>query len=464
MTVPAAVELTSTDFVGAEILYPGSTGYESARRVHNGLVDRRPAVIVVCKTPQHVAEGIKAARQHGLELSVRGGGHNVAGRAVCEGGLMLDLSSMKAAVVDPEKRTIDAGPGLNWGQFNEATQRHGLAVTGGTVSTTGVAGLTLGGGFGWLMGKYGLATDNLISAEVVTAAGTIVTASDLENSDLFWAIRGGGGNFGVVTSFKFRLFPVGPIITGGFRFFPIDQARAVFQLFRDMTTAISDDLSLVVALIRTPDDHVPLAGIIACHVGSEDEAERDLAPLRSFGEPVVDALIRKPYSDVNSQFDFGFPRGALNYWKSSFMDGLSDEAIDALVETFSVCPSPMSIMMIEDLHGQATRVPIEQSAVPHRHQGYNLLVPSVWTDPAETERNIAWTQDTYSRLLPFLTKQRYVNYLDDDEADFVSDPVRDAYGPNFERLVDIKTIYDPDNVFHLNQNIKPRSAAGSSFR
>jgi FAD/FMN-containing dehydrogenase len=456
-------DLKAAELAGAAVLTPGDAEYDDARRVHNGLIDRFPAAIVRCRTPRHVAAAVAAARSAGLEISVRGGGHNVAGRAVCDGGLMIDLALMKDTAVDPGTRTVDAGPGLNWGEFNAATQAHGLAVTGGTISTTGISGLTLGGGLGWLMGKFGLAADNLLQAQVVTADGSVITASEAEHPDLFWALRGGGGNFGVVTSFKYRLHPVGPVITGGFRFFPVDEAAAVFRLFREMTQDIPDDLSLVAALVRTPDESAtPVAGIIACHAGEEKQAERDLAALRAFGKnPLIDALIRKPYEDVNSQFDYGFPDGALNYWKSSFMSGLPDETIEAMIDAFLRCPSPMSIMMIEDLHGAATRVPVTATAIPHRRKGFNLLIPSVWTDPGQTERNIAWTRQAYAALSPSLTADRYVNYLDDDEADLVRDPVRDAYGPNYDRLAEVKAAYDPDNVFHRNQNIVPRGAAAT---
>ena len=390
---------------------------------------------------------------------MRGGGHNVAGRAVCEGGLMINLASMKGIEVDAAAQTARAEPGVNWGELNAATQAHGLAVTGGTISTTGIAGLTLGGGLGWLMGKFGTATDNLISARVVTAAGEVLTASETENPDLFWAIRGGGGNFGVVTSFEYQLYPVGPMVTGGFIFYDYEQAADVLRLFRDLSSGLSDDISLVLGLVRNPEPpHQLLAGIIVCHVGPEEQAERDVAPLRSLGEPVVDAIVRKSYSEVNAQFDFGFPDGALNYWKSSFLKSLPDEAITQLVEDFANAPSRMTVLLIEDLHGQVTRVPVDATAVPHRQQGFNLLIPSVWMEHAETDANIAWTREIFENMQPFFASGRYVNYLDDDEAELGwSDPIQAAYGPNHERLVEVKTKYDPENLFHLNFNILPRS-------
>jgi len=453
--------VTNLEGTSVELIRPGDPGYEQARRIHNGMIDKRPALIMRCRNATDVAAAVATAREEGLEIAVRGGGHNVAGRAVCEGGLMIDLSQMKGADVDPHARTVRAEPGLGWGELNEATQAHGLAVTGGTISTTGIAGLTLGGGFGWLMGKLGFAADNLISAEVVTASGEILTASEDEHPDLFWALRGGGGNFGVVTAFQYRLHPIGPIVTGGFNFWPYEQAADVLRLFREVARDDpSDDLSLVAALVRAPGEpYPPLAGIIACHVGEEQAAERELARVRSFGEPVVEAIIRKSYSEVNAQYDFGFPEGALNYWKSSFLDDLSDAAIESMVADFAQCPSRMSILMMEDVHGAATRVPVGATAVPHRSAGFNLLIPSVWRDPAETDANVAWTRRTFEHLRPFLGGARYVNYLDDDEAALGDDPVRAAYGVNYDRLVEVKTKYDPENVFHHNQNIPPRAGA-----
>ena len=442
---------------GPLVLEEGDEGYEQARRIHNGLIDKRPALIYQCRRETDVVAAVEKARADGLELSVRGGGHNVAGRAVCEGGLMINLASMKGIEVDAAARTVRAEPGLNWGEFNTATQAHGLAVTGGTISTTGIAGLTLGGGLGWLMAKFGTAADNLISARVVIAAGDVLTASESQNPDLFWAIRGGGGNFGVVTSFEYQLYPVGPIVTGGFIFYDYEKATDVLRLFRDLSGGLSDDMSLVLGLVRNPEPpHQLLAGIIVCHVGPEEQAERDVAPLRSLGEPVVDAIVRKPYSEVNAQFDFGFPDGALNYWKSSFLKSLSEEAITRIVEGFADAPSRMTVLLIEDLHGQVTRVPVDATAVPHRKQGFNLLLPSVWMEHVETDANIAWTRGIFQDLQPFLADGRYVNYLDDDEAELGSDPVRAAYGPNYERLVEVKTKYDPENLFHLNFNIPPR--------
>jgi FAD/FMN-containing dehydrogenase len=451
--------MSALDTLTGEVIGPQHPEYETARRIHNGMVDKRPAMIVRCRNAHDVAGAIAYARAEGLEVAVRAGGHNVAGRAMCDDGLVIDLSQMKRADVDPVGRVVRAEPGLRWGEFNAATQQHGLAVTGGTISTTGISGLTLGGGFGWLMGKFGTATDNLVEAEVVTADGRILRASEDENEDLFWAIRGGGGNFGVVTEFTYQLYAVGPVVTGGFCFWPLETGLEVFQTFRDLSAQLTDDCSLVSALASVPEPpYAPMAGIIACHIGSEEDAERDLAPIRALEGKIVDAIVRKPYEDVNAQYDFGFPDGALNYWKSSFLTGLPDEAIEVMVDAYGKAPSWMDVILLEDLHGAITRVPVGATAIPHRDEGFNLLMPGVWMDPMDTDANVAWVRETYERLAPFTREGRYVNYLDDDEAERGPDPVRAAYGPNYDRLVEIKTKYDPENVFHLNFNIPPRGA------
>jgi len=443
--------------LGERAVLPGEPTYDQVRRVHNGLIDKRPALVARCLDATEVAAALNVGRDAGLEISVRGGGHNVAGRAVTEGGLMIDLSLMKRVIVDPGRALASAEPGTCWRELNAATQAHALAVTGGTISTTGIAGLTLGGGLGWLMSKYGLAADNLVEAEVVTAAGEVLNASTDENPDLFWGLRGGGGNFGVVTKFHYALHTVGPTITGGYIFYPYKKAAEVLRLFRDLSSALSDDMSTVLALIRSPQEpRELLAGIIVCHVGSENQAERDIAPLRNIGTPALDAIIRKSYCDVNAQFDFGFPNGALNYWKSSFLKGLPEAAIETMVARFVQAPSPMTVLLIEDIHGQVTRVPVNATAIPHRAKGFNLLIASVWLDRSRTQANIDWTRHIFDELAPHLATGRYVNYLDDDEGLRYQDPVRAAYGPNYDRLVELKTKYDPDNVFHLNQNILPR--------
>ncbi len=434
------------------LLGPGDPGYNEARKIHNGLIDKRPLLIARCRGSADIADAVTFAREHGLEISVRGGGHNVAGRAVSDGGVMIDLSLMKGMHVDPNTRTVRAQGGLTWHEFNRETAVHGLATTGGVVSTTGVAGLTLGGGVGWLMGKYGLAVDNVLSVELVTAAGDVLNVSADSDPDLFWAVRGGGGNFGVAASFAFRAHPL-RYVFGGIVAHPITAAREVLRFFRDVTASFSDELTVVAALTHAPDGSgVPLVAVVLCHCGTEEQSARELRPLLEFGEPVLVNVDTMPYPIMNTILDANYPRGILSYWKSSFVETLSDETIDAMINCFAACPSPTTGMIIEHMHGAMTRVGVTETALPHRQPGYNLVIPSVWMDPATTSENIAWTRATYDALKPFFAARRYVNYLDADES---ADAVRSAYGPNYPRLVEIKRKYDPENLFRLNQNIVP---------
>jgi len=440
--------------LGGEVLFPESAGYDEARRVHNGLVDKHPAAIARCRGVTDVVEAVNAGRELGLEISVRGGGHAVSGTAVTEGGLMIDLSQMKGIHVDVARATARAQPGVLWGELNRETQLHGLAVTGGTVSTTGIAGLTLGGGIGWLMPSIGLATDNLLSADVVTADGRVLVASMDEHPDLFWALRGGGGNFGIVTSFEYRLHRIGPIITGGVVVHPFDAAADLLRFFRGFAGDAPDELMVVAALLHAPDGSgMPVAAIAVGHVGPPAQADRDLAPLLGFGAPLDAQVGPMPYSVINTLLDANYPAGALNHWKSAFLRDLSDEAIDDVVTRFGACPSPISLIAIEHFHGAVTRVPVDATAMPHREPGFNLLITSVWTDPDSTAANVEWTREAFDGLDRFVVDRRYVNYLDADDAD--DDAVNSAFGRNYERLGEIKRVYDPENVFHLNTNVRP---------
>ena len=445
----AAKKLAGT-FSG-QLLQPAEAGYEEARKVHNGLVDKRPALIARCRGVADVVDSVKLGRDLGLEVAVRGGGHDAAGRATVENGLMIDLAPMKGIHVDPSRKTVQAQGGVIWAELNRETQLHRLAVTGGVVSTTGIGGLTLGGGLGWLMSKYGLALDNLLSVDLVLADGRTVTASNKDNADLFWAVRGGGGNFGVATSFEYQLHPVGPVVTGGVIAYPIDNARDALRFFRDRTASLPDEHTLFAGLIHSPDG-VKLAAMVTCHCGPLAEGEQAMRPLKGFGGPVLDALGPMPYSQLNAMLDAGYPKGALNYWKSSFLAGLSDDAIDTMVESYAQCPSPMCQLLIEHFHGAATRVAVSDTAFPLRTNGYNYLVLAQWAEPAISDRCIAWTRQTYADMAPFFAAARYVNYLDEDD---IGDPVAAAYGPNYRRLQQLKTKYDPDNFFHMNQNIRP---------
>ncbi|MGA7880767.1 MAG: FAD-binding oxidoreductase, partial [Terrimicrobiaceae bacterium] len=431
-------------------LSPDASGYDDVRRVHNGMIDRRPALIARCLGSADIADAVNFARKRGLDLAVRGGGHNVAGRAVCDDGLMLDMSLMKGIHVDPVRRTARAQGGVTWREFNRETQAHGLATTGGVISTTGIAGLTLGGGLGWLMAKHGLAMDNLVSAEVVTASGDIVRASKEENADLFWGLQGGGGNFGAVSWLEYRLHPLGTV-TSGLIAHPFDRARDVLKFFREITSGLPDDLTIFGGLLHAPDG-AQIAVMIVCHCGPLAEAEAALEPIKKFGSPILDSIGPTSYEETNKMLDAGFPRGALNYWKSNFMAELSDQAIDTLISQFASCPSPMSGLLLEHIHGAATRVGVSETAFPHRREGYNFLVVSEWLDPADNARNIAWARESYDLMLPYFSRGRYVNYLGEDEGE---DAVAAAYGPNYQRLRPLKAKYDPTNLFHLNQNIRP---------
>ncbi len=447
--------MTSVPSVADAIIEPTDTGYEEARKVHNGLVNKRPALIARCRGVADVVDAVALARKVNLEVAVRGGGHNVAGRATVDGGLMIDLLPMKGIHVDPSARTARAQGGVTWSELNRETQLHGLAVTGGVVSSTGIAGLTLGGGIGWLMGKYGLALDNLRSVELVTADGRVLRASKDGEADLFWAVRGGGGNFGVATSFEYQLHPVGPTITGGLAAHPFDRARDVLRFFRDFTASLPDEFMVVAGLIHAPDGSgTKLAAMVTCHCGSLAAGETAVRPLKQFGSPVMDAIGPVPYCQLNGMLDAAYPKGALNYWKSSFLAQMSDDAIDTMIECFARCPTPMGQLLLEHFHGAVTRVGVSDTAFPHRAAGYNLVVLSEWMASADTDRCIAWARETYAAMEPFVASARYVNYLGDDET---GDATAAAYGPNYRRLQELKNKYDPSNFFHMNQNIRPLS-------
>ena len=448
------VDALATTFSG-ELLRPGQDGYEEARRVHNGLVNKSPALIARCTSPADVAAAIAFARSGGHEISVRGGGHNVGGSAVTDGGVMVDLSGMKQITVDPDARTLRAQGGVTWAELNDAAAEHGLAVTGGAISSTGIAGYTLGGGLGWLMSMYGLAADNLLSVELVTADGEVLEASETSNADLFWALRGGGGNFGVATTFEYRVHPLAQIV-GGIIAHPFAAAPDLLRFYRDAIRALPDELSVFAALVHAPDGSgVKLSALVVCHVGSPEQADRDLAPFLGYGEPLMVHVGPMPYPELNKMLDDAYPFGSLNYWKSAFTTGIEDGLLDTAIERFESVPSPMTAMLFEHFHGEVTRIGVSETAVPHREPGFNLLITSVWTDPAATAENVAWTRESFDALGPHLAARRWLNYLGSEDD---ADAVRNAYGPNYDRLAEAKRRYDPDNVFRLNQNIPP--AAG----
>jgi FAD/FMN-containing dehydrogenase len=446
--------LTTLEGFGGTLLRPEDASYDEARRIFNAMIDRRPALIARCLGVADVVAALNFARENEFEVTVRGGGHSVAGLCLADDAILIDLSAMKGIYVDPERKTVRAQGGATWSDLNRETQLHGLAVTGGIISTTGIGGLTLGGGLGWTMGKFGLAIDNLLSAEVVTADGRVLTANEQENGDLFWALRGGGGNFGVVTSFEYQLHEVGPVVVGGMVVHPFDAARDLLRFYRDFTSDAPDELTAFCGLLFAPDGSgQKVAAVVVCHIGAPEQAERDLQPLLTFGSPADVQVGPMPYAAVNAMLDESAPTGVLNYWKSSFLTELSDAAIDTLVESFAVSPSPLNLALLEHFHGAVARVPVDATAAPHREPGYNLVMPSAWIDPADTDANVAWTREAFSAMEPFLAKRRYVNYLDDD--DIAAEPTRAAFGPNYDRLIRVKSAYDPANVFRHNLNIVP---------
>jgi FAD/FMN-containing dehydrogenase len=410
-------------------------------------------LIARCANEGDVVQALRFARETGLRLAVRGGGHNVAGNAVCDDGLVIDLSGMKGIRVDPAARTARADPGLTWGEFDRATQAHGLATTGGFISTTGIAGLTLGGGLGWLMRKHGLTCDNLLAAAVVTADGRQVRAGAGEHEDLLWGLRGGGGNFGVVTALEYRLHPLGPVMAGTIHY-PRARARQVLRFYRDYLAAAPDDLGTSIALATTADGE-PVVYVVVCYCGSPAEADAVVRPLCQVGPPLAADVRPRPYVELQSLSDAGFPFGLLNYWKSAFLADLSDEAIDAAVDCAAGAPSPRSFSVIEHLGGAVARVDAGATAFAHRDRRFNFSILSIWEDPAATEANVAWARRYWEAMRPFAADAVYVNYLGDEG----QERVVAAYGrAKYERLVVLKNTYDPANVFRRNQNIRPLAA------
>ncbi|HVO82275.1 MAG TPA: FAD-binding oxidoreductase [Terriglobales bacterium] len=429
---------------------PGDPGYDPARAIPNAMIDRRPALIARCAGAADVIACVRFAREQDLLLSVRGGGHSVAGKAVCDGALMVDLSAMKGIRVDPVRRTVRAQTGLKLGEFDRETQAFGLATTLGVVSATGIAGLTLGGGWGHLHAKYGLAVDNVIGADVVTADGQLLTANASENPDLFWGIRGGSGNFGIVTSLEYRLHEVGPVL-GGAVFYPAAKAKEVLHFWREYAAGSPDELVTQGGSFCLPDG-VPVFAIAACYCGQLSEGEKVLKPLRSFGSPLADNFGAMSYVQLQSMFDPFFPPGRLTYVKSNFIRSLNDEAIDTIVQYVGQSPSPHTFApFIEHWHGAATRVAPTDTAFPHRQYSYNFFAWSNWDSPSDSEKNIQWTRKCWEGMRPFLVAGAYGNYVA-DEGDAVA---REAYGPNYGRLADLKEKYDPTNFFRLNHNIRP---------
>lgn len=456
------IEALRARFRGS-ILQTADAGYEQARAIWNGMIDKHPAIIARCKSTEDVIEAVNFARDNDVLLSVRGSGHNVAGNAVAEGGLMIDLSLMKDIQVDPEGQTASAQPGVVFGAMDKATQPYGLAAPGGIVSETGIAGLTLGGGFGWLSRKYGFTCDNLISAEVVTASGELVKASETENSDLFWGIRGGGGNFGIVTRFEFQLQPVGPEVLAGMTIYRLEDAVEALHFYRGFTASSPDELgAMAVFRLAPPAPFIPeelhgkpVLAIVVCYVGEVEEGEKVVKPLRDFGNPIVDAIKPKPFVDHNSSLDAGQPTGLYYYWKSEYLTEIADGAIETLVAFAANMTSPNTRLALFHLGGAIQQRDEQAMAVSHRDTEYIVAINTGWPNPEDSEARIQWTRDLWTSIRPFSSGGVYVNFLSEDDGEA---RVRAAYGgaEKFERLVQLKTKYDPENLFQVNKNIKPR--------
>jgi len=448
----AAVEEFRANLRG-QLICPGDDGYDEARTIWNGMIDKKPALIARCAGVADVIDSVNFARANDLLVAVRGGGHNVAGNALCNDGIVIDLSPMKGIRVDPVQRTARAEAGLTWGEFDHETQAFGLATTGGVSTTTGVAGLTLGGGSGWLMGSHGLACDNLLSVDVVTADGRLVTASESQNADLFWGLRGGGGNFGIATSFVFRLHPVGEEM-GGMVIHPLDSAVELIRFYATFARSSPDELSSMAMFAILPEGERVVA-IAVCYNGPVEESERVLKPLRDHGTPLADMIGPMPYTQVQCMFDEGFPAGQQNYWKSNYLSGLDERAIGLIVEYMRRCPSPGSAVTIERIGGAVTRVGKEATAFNHRDAGNNLVIVGLWPDPTAAEENVTWVRDLWNAMAPYSSGGVYVNYLG-QESDGGSGRIEAAYGPEkYARLVALKNKFDPTNLFRLNQNIRP---------
>jgi FAD/FMN-containing dehydrogenase len=457
----AEVQSLDRGFAG-ELIQPGDARYETARRVWNGMVDRKPAMIARCAHEDDVVAALRFARERGLPVAVRGGGHNVAGNAVCDGGAVIDLSAQKGIHVDPSLRIARARPGVLLGELDRATQASGLATPTGNVSMTGLAGLTLGGGLGWIARKHGPTCDNLLSADLVTADGYRVRASGDQNPDLLWGLRGGGGNFGVVTSFEYRLHPVGPQVIAGGMVHSFADAAEVFRFFADFVADAPDELSVMASTFRAspglpvpPEVHGELVTMLAvCYTGDLGAGERALQPLRSFGRPLADLIAPMPYTALQTGSDAAYPSGQQNYWKSHYIGELSDGAVATIIEHAPLMRSPLSSFYLQHLGGAIGRAGAETAAFGHRDALFDFAILTVWQDPAETAGHVTWARDFFEAMQPYATGV-YVNNLGTEGAD----RVRAAYAPEtYERLVTLKQAYDPDNIFRLNQNIAPHRA------
>lgn len=439
------------DVLAGELILPGDAGYDTARAVWNAMIDAHPAAIARCASTADVVAAVNFGRDHGLEIAVRGGGHSAAGLAVCDGGLVIDLGPMHAVEVDPDARIAVAGGGTTWGQFDAATTVHNLATTGGAISTTGIGGLTLGGGIGYLMRLHGLACDNLIGAEVVLADGRVVTTSETERPELLWGLRGGGGNFGVVTSFTFRLHPMDGVVAGPM-FYPRELAADALRHFRELTASAPDDQTTFFGLLSNPEG-APLTAFITVSASSDPAVAAPTHDMiLQLGEPLADMVGPIPYVALQSMLDEGMAAGLPVYWKAHFLNGLDDTAIDLIVEWANKSASPVSVVLIEHLGGAVGRVPAHATAFAHRSATYNLAIIARWLDPGGADAEIAWARGFHEALNPYAAGV-YMNYLGVGDG---RERVRQAYDEAvYDRLVALKRQYDPENLFHRNQNIRP---------
>ena len=441
-----------------ELILPGDDGYDATRRVFNGMIDRRPAIIARPTDTADVQRCVTFAREHDLLVSIRGGGHSAPGYGVCEGGLMIDLSLMKGIEVDPQTRTAVAEAGVNWGEFDSATQEYGLAVTGGRVPGTGIAGLTLGSGSGWLERKLGYTVDNMIGAEVVTADGAVVRASEQENPDLFWGLRGGGGNFGIVTKFEYRLHPIGPIVYGGMLLFSRDRASEIVRAYRDFMEQAPDDVGGALALLTAPPEPFvpedlrgkPALGMIICFTGKPEEGEVAIRPLLELG-PAVRLVQPMPYVAVQGLLDAANPPGLRNYWKADMYPQLPDAALEALIASASEPFSPFTTILVQPLGGAIHRVADDATAIGWRSAKWAVHILGMWHDAAKDDKQISWVRNVVDAVKPWAQTGAYLNYLMDEG----ERAVQDSFGGHYGRMVALKNKYDPTNFFRMNQNIKP---------
>ena len=437
--------------VRGTIHLPGGESYDEARQVWNAMIDRRPAAIVYAAGVADVMATVRFARERGLPVAIRCGGHNVAGNAVGDGAVVIDLAALKSVRVDPTTRRARAGAGLLWREYDHETQAFGLASPGGAISTTGVAGLTLGGGFGHLSRLHGMACDNLLSADVVTASGELVTASADTHPDLFWALRGGGGNFGVVTAFEFQLHPVGEALSGLIAF-PFEMSGKVLQKFRELCLEASDDFTLLAGILPGPAGE-NVSAIVVSHFGTEEEGERAIRPIRELGSVLMDTVARIPYCAVQRQLDVFYPKGQRHYWKSAFVPSLTDDVIEIMIDKMSTAPSPFDSLALEGYGGAVARVGSDATAFGHRNAMFNMLILAISDNSAIDAEQTAWARDVWQKILPYSTGGAYVNYMSAGE------DVHAAYhDARFHRLAAIKAEYDPANLFRFNQNIPPARA------